>query len=346
MQPLDTSVFAPLKVHWRDACHNYMQCNPGRVITKYQFTHLFAQAWFKTMIPATITSGFKSCGVYLFDPQVILSKYSNDSTASNSCSPCSASCTSTTFVAMSSDVAHGSNATNFSDATDHFTAEEEERFRKRFEEGYDLFDPCYLSWLKSYHPDSLPEDDNGLSTALTMGDMADSPTLTEFFPSVPPCEPSSFQSTDSVVELSCSTGLPKVSSSAHTPLSPSSTALTSSPVSQSTDGLPPFPLDQSTDELAPSPLGQSTPALAPSPLGQSTAPLAPSPLGQLSAFQQCAKKTLCLSTLPANHISKYLVQYVPATPTQSKCRARRVTGERVLTSAEALAILKDKEEKN
>ena len=29
MQPLDTSVFVTLKVHWRNACHNYMQCNPG-----------------------------------------------------------------------------------------------------------------------------------------------------------------------------------------------------------------------------------------------------------------------------------------------------------------------------
>ena len=127
------------------------------------------------------------------------------------------------FVATSSDVAHGSNATNFSDATNHFSAEEEERFQKHLEEEYDLFqfDPCYLSWLKTYHPNSLPKDDNRLSTALTMGDMADSP---EFFSFVSPCKPC----TDSVIELSYSTDLPKVSTTAHTSLSQSTAALTSS----------------------------------------------------------------------------------------------------------------------
>ena len=40
-----------------------------------------------------------------------------------------------------------------------------------------------------------------------------------------------------------------------------------------------------------------------------------------------------------------MVQYVPVTPTRSKCNTKRVTGERVLTSAKALAILKEKEEK-
>ena len=40
MQPLDTCVYAPLKAHWRDACHNYIQDNPGNIITKYQFSPL------------------------------------------------------------------------------------------------------------------------------------------------------------------------------------------------------------------------------------------------------------------------------------------------------------------
>ena len=81
------------------------------------------------MIPAMITSGFKSCGVYPFDPQVILSKYSTDSTASNSCYPYSTSCTSTTFVAMSPDIAHGSNVTDFSDATITFLPKKRRDFK-------------------------------------------------------------------------------------------------------------------------------------------------------------------------------------------------------------------------
>ena len=35
MQPLDTAVFGPLKNNWSEACHEYIQSHPGRVITKY-----------------------------------------------------------------------------------------------------------------------------------------------------------------------------------------------------------------------------------------------------------------------------------------------------------------------
>ena len=37
MQPLDTTVFGPLKRSWQEACHDFIQAHPGRVITKYQF---------------------------------------------------------------------------------------------------------------------------------------------------------------------------------------------------------------------------------------------------------------------------------------------------------------------
>ena len=64
MQPLDTAVFGPLKSNWREACHDYIQANPGRVVTKYQFSSLLSQAWMKTMVPSNIISGFRTCGVY------------------------------------------------------------------------------------------------------------------------------------------------------------------------------------------------------------------------------------------------------------------------------------------
>lgn len=34
-QPSDTTVFGPLKQHWRRAYHDFMQANPGRVITTF-----------------------------------------------------------------------------------------------------------------------------------------------------------------------------------------------------------------------------------------------------------------------------------------------------------------------
>ena len=43
-QPLDTSVFGPLKSYWSQACHDYMFAKPGRVVTKFQFSSLFQQS--------------------------------------------------------------------------------------------------------------------------------------------------------------------------------------------------------------------------------------------------------------------------------------------------------------
>ena len=48
---------------------------------------------------------------------------------------------------------------------------------------------------------------------------------------------------------------------------------------------------------------------------------------------------------PPNIMSKYLVQYVPKLPEKKKASQTRVTDLRVLTSAEGIAILKDKEDK-
>ena len=46
-QPLDTSVFGPLKGYWSQACCEYMFANPGHIVTKFQFSSLFRQAWSK-----------------------------------------------------------------------------------------------------------------------------------------------------------------------------------------------------------------------------------------------------------------------------------------------------------
>ena len=47
----------------------------------------------------------------------------------------------------------------------------------------------------------------------------------------------------------------------------------------------------------------------------------------------------------SNVISKYLVQYIPPIVEKKKAAEMRITGSRVLTSAEGLALLREKEEK-
>ena len=50
-------------------------------------------------------------------------------------------------------------------------------------------------------------------------------------------------------------------------------------------------------------------------------------------------------SLSPDIISKYLVQYVPVKPNTRSRTATRVSGSRVLTSAEGLLMLQEKEEK-
>ena len=47
----------------------------------------------------------------------------------------------------------------------------------------------------------------------------------------------------------------------------------------------------------------------------------------------------------SNMISKYLVQYVPVVQEKKKATETRITGSRMLTSAEGIAILREREEK-
>jgi len=70
-QPLDCGVFGPLKSQWTKVCHTWYQKNPGKVITRFQFSGLFSQAWAKAISPANIIAGFRTCGVFPFNPKAI-----------------------------------------------------------------------------------------------------------------------------------------------------------------------------------------------------------------------------------------------------------------------------------
>ena len=64
-QPLDVSVYQPLKIPWSDVCHEFLQQHLTRIVTKFDFSELLAEAWSRTM---NIVNGFKKCGVYPFNP--------------------------------------------------------------------------------------------------------------------------------------------------------------------------------------------------------------------------------------------------------------------------------------
>ena len=84
-QPLDCSLFGPLKQHWREACHRFYQANPGKVISKLNFCSVFKNSWLTAVTPANICGGFKKAGVFPFNRAAVsLPDSSYESTNSDS----------------------------------------------------------------------------------------------------------------------------------------------------------------------------------------------------------------------------------------------------------------------
>ena len=71
LQPLDKGCFGPLKVCWRRECQAYLRRNPGKVMTQFEFSRVFSQAWFQGMSMSTVIAGFRTTGVYPFDRHAI-----------------------------------------------------------------------------------------------------------------------------------------------------------------------------------------------------------------------------------------------------------------------------------
>ncbi len=169
-QPLDTSVFGPLKIHWSNEYRQYIFDHPGRVITKFQFSTLFSRAWTKGMSMDNIVAGFRSTGVYPFNPNALLHKIENttvqetakssnvstvlsDNTGIDTCS------TDPEVSAPPSNSAVHSLPVSTSNV--EFTAEETATFERRFDEHYDIFsDSKYVSWLHQHHPDEAPSKEH------------------------------------------------------------------------------------------------------------------------------------------------------------------------------------------
>ena len=153
-QPLDKGVFSPLKRAWREKCHSYVLANPGKVVTRFQFSFLFGRAWMKTMTPLNIVAGFKVTGVYPTDRYRILPK-------SPPKTPTICERTGLKFIPLFTPVRQSMQSSKYtlsykesvSESEDlslnqPFTYEEEVLFARRKEEGYDLTtDERYNLWL-------------------------------------------------------------------------------------------------------------------------------------------------------------------------------------------------------
>ena len=137
-QPLDCSFFGPLKNYWRDTCHTFYQKHPSQVISKLNFCSVFREAWLKAITPENIIGGFRKSGVYPFNPDAVSLVHQKK----NSKDDRSAKEPPTTQVDLAEDVAR-------------FSFEQEELYRRRYEECYDFYDSSYVEWLKAHHPEAV-----------------------------------------------------------------------------------------------------------------------------------------------------------------------------------------------
>ena len=146
-QPLDNGCFGPLKRAWREECQSYCAKNPGRVVTRLQFSQIFGRTWKKAITMENLVSGFHFCGVYPFNrdaqrPKLPPSKFDPLSLPQK---------TGLKYIPLYSPARRPQQP----HSTPRFSVEEVLKNQRRFECGYDTPNPEYEAWLAMYHPEAL-----------------------------------------------------------------------------------------------------------------------------------------------------------------------------------------------
>ena len=72
LQPLDKTVYGPMKTFYNQACVSWMKdaSNAGKAMTIHIIPMMLKYAFTKAMTPENIQSGFKVTGIYPFDRNV------------------------------------------------------------------------------------------------------------------------------------------------------------------------------------------------------------------------------------------------------------------------------------
>ncbi|KAK6191139.1 hypothetical protein SNE40_002880 [Patella caerulea] len=71
LQPLDRTVFKSLKSNYNKICSQFQIENPSETITKKSWPAIFKMAFTEAMSINNIQNGFKSCGIYPFNPESV-----------------------------------------------------------------------------------------------------------------------------------------------------------------------------------------------------------------------------------------------------------------------------------
>lgn len=71
LQPLDRTVFKPLKTYYHHETNSFVHTNPTASITKFVFGRIFSAAWRKGATVGNAVKGFECTGIYPFHPNKI-----------------------------------------------------------------------------------------------------------------------------------------------------------------------------------------------------------------------------------------------------------------------------------
>ena len=71
LQPMDKSVFRSFEHYWDVEVLKYWHTHPDRVITKARFGSICTPAYNKALSITNISNGFRTTGIYPFDPTAI-----------------------------------------------------------------------------------------------------------------------------------------------------------------------------------------------------------------------------------------------------------------------------------
>ena len=151
LQPLDVGVFKSFKSNFNKVCGNYMKQNPGRVITADLLASMVGQAYPTAFTPVNVLSGFKKTGIYPFNPSSVDDRQLVPSNALSN----------TPNSSQEQPISEGEVQPML------FSPEKEILFQKRFEEGYDVQDEEYITWVRINHPERCVSVDSSSGVSAT-----------------------------------------------------------------------------------------------------------------------------------------------------------------------------------
>ena len=128
LQPLDVEVFISFKSNFSKSCQHFLAKHPGQVITTDSIASLICDAWYPSLSPLNIMSGFRKCCIHPFNTGEVSDRQLAPSQA-------------VTYTSQSEAVKPVAGEPSSLCDSGLFTPEQRMIFERQFQEGYDIKDP-------------------------------------------------------------------------------------------------------------------------------------------------------------------------------------------------------------